>query len=142
MKLLSGVLLAGLLLGIYGWISYSKLTPEVRHKRRLLDHALRKQGYTPHYFLLSGYRPPWLNRLLPLASRNSVHQRGQAIDVWVVDIDGNYLTIQSDLAIIANTLDGLDRTYPAYRGGVGLYRASFSPMVHFDVSGRHRHWNY
>ncbi|KAB7732953.1 DUF882 domain-containing protein [Rudanella paleaurantiibacter] len=131
-----------LLVGGYAAISYSGLSPRVWQKKRLLDRYLTERGYQTHYVLLSGYRPPWLNRLMPLSARKSVHQQGQAIDLFVFDINGNDRFDPADLRILSDALDHLDRQHPRYRGGVGLYRQSFPRMVHFDVSGRHRHWDY
>jgi uncharacterized protein YcbK (DUF882 family) len=136
------VLLVGLLAGGYYWISYSKLSPDVQRKEKALKTELRKQGYKPRYFLLSGYRPHWLNQLMPLAAKNSDHQRGKAIDLFVIDIDGNGQFNGRDLEILSKTVDTMDKNDPGQQGGVGLYQKSYSRMFHFDVSGRHRHWNY
>ena len=136
------VLVISLLAGGYYWISYAKLSPDVQRKEKALNTALRKQGYNPHYFLLSGYRPRWLNQLMPLAAKNSVHQEGKAIDLFVIDIDGNRKFDSRDLAILSETVDVMDKKNPGQKGGVGLYQKSFSRMFHFDVSGRQRHWNY
>jgi uncharacterized protein YcbK (DUF882 family) len=136
------ILLAGLLAGGYYWISYSKLSPDVQRKEKALNKALRKQGYKPHYFLLSGYRPHWLNQLMPLAAKNSDHQGGKAIDLFVIDIDGNGQFNDRDLTILSETVNTMDKNNPGQRGGVGLYQKSFSRMFHFDVSGHHRQWNY
>lgn len=134
------ILVAILLISGYYWVSYSKLSPVVQLKEKALNTALRSQGYKPRYFLLSGYRPPWLNRLMPLAAKNSDHQRGKAIDLLVIDIDGNGQFNDRDLDILSRTVNRMDKTNPGQRGGVGLYRKPFSRMFHFDVSGRHRHW--
>ena len=123
------VLLVGLLVGGYYWISYSKLSPDVRRKEKALDTALRKQGHKPRYFLLSGYRPHWLNQLMPLAAKNSVHQQGKAIDLFVIDIDGDCQFTDKDLTILSETVDIMDRNNPGQKGGVGLYPAIVSPHV-------------
>ncbi len=136
------MLVVGLLAGGYYWISYSKLSPDVQRKEKALNKVLRKQGYKPRYFLLSGYRPHWLNQLMPLAAKNSDHQRGKAIDLFVIDIDGNGQFNDQDLDILAKTVNTMDKNNPGQQGGVGLYQKSFSRMFHFDVSGHHRQWNY
>ena len=136
------ILVIGLMVGCYYGISYSKLSPDVLRKEKALGKALRQQGYKPRYFLLSGYRPHWLNQLMPLAAKNSVHQQGKAIDLFVIDIDGDYRFTKKDLTILSETVDKIDRSNPRQKGGVGLYQQSFSRMFHFDVSGHHRHWNY
>ncbi|WP_077919684.1 DUF882 domain-containing protein [Spirosoma sp. 209] len=140
---------AGLLLGViaalvaaYLSISYAHLSPSVRAKERLLASALRKAGYQPRYWLISGYRPPWLNRLMPLSAKKSSHQQGLAIDIWVGDINRDGKWTDADVQIVARLLDKLDQTNPASQGGLGLYHKSAPRMVHFDVSGKHRHWDY
>lgn len=129
------------LIGSYVWISYSHLSPSVQTKRAMLDRELMKQGYESNYFLLSGYRPPWLNRLMPLSAKKSVHQQGLAIDLFVMDIDGNDRFDDADLRIITSALDILDKRNPTVKGGVGLYHRPFRRMVHFDVSGTRRRWD-
>ncbi|QJW90206.1 DUF882 domain-containing protein [Spirosoma taeanense] len=132
------------LLVVYRQISYSQLSPAVREKERQVATALTQRGLSPSYILISGYRPPWLNRLMPLSARKSVHQQGQAIDLFIFDINRDDRWNRADTDLMARLLDSLDRKHPDTRGGVGLYYGHlFSKrMVHFDVSGRHRHWNY
>jgi len=123
-------------------ISYRHLDPDVVAKKNRLTRSLIAQGYRPRYIVLSGYRPPWLNQIMPLSARKSSHMKGQAIDLLIFDINGNYRFDNEDLKIVSNTLDAIDRKHPEHRGGVGLYHNSFPRMVHFDVSGKHRHWDY
>lgn len=130
------------LIGLYLAISYSHLTPDIRLKKNKLDNYLIQKGYKTDYILLSGYRPPWLNKMMPLSAKKSVHQQGKAIDLLLFDINGNGYFDNDDLTIVSNALDHLDKKYPHQRGGVGLYHRSFPRMIHFDVSGIHRHWDY
>lgn len=130
------------LIGLYIYISYAHLSPRVQAKRKRLNSALVEAGYQPNYWMISGYRPPWLNRLMPLSAKKSDHQRGLAIDLWVGDVNNDGHWTDADIQIVAKAIEKMDDRDPANRGGLGLYHASASRMVHFDVSGRRRHWDY
>ncbi len=121
-------------------MTYSRLSPTVIQKERLLRQQLRGQGYQPNYWIISGYRAPWLNRMLPLASKRSVHQQGLAIDIWIWDVNGDGRSNRRDVEICVNTLDRIDRQQKSLRGGLGTYYKSVGRMVHFDVAGRKRRW--
>lgn len=58
---------------------------------------------------------------MPLATGNRVHQRGKAIDLFVIDIDGNGKFDKQDLTILARTDDEMDKNNPEPQVGVGLY---------------------
>jgi uncharacterized protein YcbK (DUF882 family) len=140
--LLTILSLMALLVALYTYISYSRLSPRVQAKRKRLNSALIEAGYQPNYWMISGYRPPWLNRLMPLSAKKSDHQRGLAIDLWVGDVNNDWRWTDADVQIVAKAIDNLDDRDPANRGGLGLYHKSSPRMVHFDVSGRRRHWDY
>ncbi|MBC3785664.1 DUF882 domain-containing protein [Spirosoma utsteinense] len=131
-----------LLTAAYGYISYSHLSPRVQAKRKQLTNALVQAGYKPDYWMISGYRPPWLNRLMPLSAPKSDHQRGLAIDLWVGDVDNDGRWTDADVQIVAKAISKVDSRDPANQGGIGMYHQSAPRMVHFDVSGRRRHWDY
>ena len=142
MRFLLLILLIAFLLTGYGYISYSHLSPRVRAKERRLAKTLAQAGHKPAYWLISGYRPPWLNRLMPLSVPKSDHQRGLAIDLWIGDVDQDGHWTDADVQLVANAIGRMDERDPANRGGLGLYHKSAPRMVHFDVSGRRRHWDY
>jgi uncharacterized protein YcbK (DUF882 family) len=96
---------------------------------RLLDllHSISSATETRRPFeVISGYRSPVTNEMLRHRSEgvaaNSLHLKGQAIDIRLTDVP----------------LDGLRRSASALRaGGVGYYPAS--NFVHVDT-GRVRFW--
>ncbi len=95
----------------------------------LLDllHALARQTDTARPFdVISGYRSPATNEMLREHSegvaKNSLHMRGQAIDIRLGDVA---------LPVLRRTAIALGR------GGVGFYPAS--DFVHVDT-GRVRAW--
>jgi uncharacterized protein YcbK (DUF882 family) len=95
----------------------------------LMDYlcdAARLMGVDPAFTVISGYRSPRTNDMLPerssaLASR-SLHVQGRAMDVQLAGVDC------ADLAEHALSLR---------RGGLGYYKTS--DFVHLDT-GRFRTW--
>ena len=130
------------LIALHIGISYSSLSPLVREKERLLSKTLTEKGLHDSYVIISGYRPPWLNRITPLAAKKSVHQFGKAIDIYVFDVNGDWKINRKDVEIVVQTLEKIDRLHPQLAGGLGTYFKSSPRMVHFDVSGGKRRWNY
>ncbi|MFC5408129.1 DUF882 domain-containing protein [Larkinella bovis] len=114
----------------------------MKEKERLLANELTGKGLKPNYMIISGYRPHWLNQLTPLAAKKSVHQVGQAIDIDVFDVNGDGKSNREDVELIVQTLEKMDRRNPALAGGIGTYFRSAPQMVHFDVAGKKRRWNY
>lgn len=95
----------------------------------LLDllHGLhRSTGSRRPFQIISGYRSPATNSMLRDRSRGvakqSLHMKGQAIDIRLADVPLNHLR---------------DAARAAGRGGVGYYPGS--DFVHVDT-GRVRHW--
>lgn len=126
----------------YIGICYSALSPLVQEKERILSKSLTEKGLKSSYIIISGYRPPWLNKITPLAAKNSVHQVGKAIDIYVFDVNGDWKINRKDVDIIVQELEKIDRLHPQLAGGLGTYFKSSPQMVHFDVSGGKRRWNY
>jgi len=140
MRFLLPIILIAFLLTAYAYVSYSHLSPRVRAKERRLAKALVQAGHKPAYWLISGYRPPWLNRLMLLSAPTSDHQRGLAIDLWVGDVDRDGHWTEADMRLVANAIDRMDEQDPVNRGGLGRYSSVAWRMVHFDVSGKRRRW--
>ncbi len=89
----------------------------------ILD-AVEDRFSAPHLTLLSGYRSPRYNKVVPGAARRSLHMLGWAADVRVPG------RAPAEVADFARMLAA---------GGVGLYPSA--AFVHLD-SGRARHWEY
>ncbi|MGV3560053.1 hypothetical protein [Larkinella arboricola] len=111
-------------------------------KEKLLAVELQRAGYGARYIPISGFRPVWLNRLLPLASKKSTHRHGKAIDILVLDINGDWRINKRDVMLVVAALERIDRREKKLKGGLGTYFQSFPWMVHFDANGSGRRWNY
>jgi uncharacterized protein YcbK (DUF882 family) len=128
------------LVSLYISILYTSLSPLVKKKERILSQSLTEKGLKSSYIIISGYRPPWLNKITPLAAKNSVHQVGKAIDIYVFDVNGDWKINRKDVDIIVQELEKIDHLHPQLAGGLGTYFKSSPQMVHFDVSGGRRRW--
>jgi len=120
---------------------FKDLDPRIRKKEQLLAQALRRKGLKPAYWIISGHRSEWFNRLLPLSARQSTHRRGLALDIWVWDVNGDWRVDREDVELCRQELERISRL-PGMAGGLGTYYRSAPQMVHFDVSGAGRRWGY
>ncbi|MEM7048562.1 MAG: hypothetical protein AAF604_02835 [Acidobacteriota bacterium] len=112
---------------------------------RALKAELEERGHQPRLWVLSGRRFALDNALLTQwsgASRNSLHLRGDAIDLLVLDVDGDGRSDGRDVDIVYRILD---RSLIRDAGGVGTYKGEadfFSrQMVHFDLRGHRARWH-
>lgn len=112
---------------------------------RDLQQKVTESGHDPKFFILSGRRF-WLdNKLLTAfggASKNSRHLQGDALDIIVLDVNGDGTADRADVDIIHRNLDDdLIRD----RGGLGTYKNESGflnrQMVHFDLRGHRARWN-
>lgn len=121
-----------------------KLDQKVIKKDSLLKVKLKIKGFEANYIRISGKRSEWLNKVLPLSAKNSMHLYGQAIDIFVGDINKDGNRNEQDIKLIISCLEEIERENPALLGGLGTYltQGFFSrKMVHFDVRGSKARWN-
>ena len=115
---------------------YLGIDPDILPKAIELQDRLRERGYDPNGLrITSGHRTPSHNRIVggALASR---HQRGDALDMHIGDIDRNGSVESRDKQIVLNILEG---TVIGGRGGIGLYPGT--RVVHMDLRGHRARWN-
>ena len=111
---------------------------EVRYKLSLIDKELKTQGYRRWYFLSSGKRSKWYNDFLKTV-KNSQHLKGNAIDIIVFDIDGDWLFNEKDISILERINANVEKNHPRLTGAFGTYRKEFGiyfNMVHLDTRGK------
>lgn len=107
-------------------------------KLQLLEDMLDANGYRSRYFVISGKRNKWYNDLINGAPR-SLHLSGKAIDIWVVDIDGDWDFDNNDIRILEKLNAKIEATHPELTGAFGTYRKASCldrNMVHIDTRGR------
>ena len=121
-----------------------KLDPKVIKKDSLLKVKLLKKGFDANYIRISGKRSEWINDILPLSAKNSTHIFGQAIDIFVGDVNKDGNRNAQDIQLIISCLEEIERENPTLVGGLGTYLTKNKisrRMVHFDVRGTKARWN-
>ena len=111
---------------------------EVRMKLALMEEKLKGRGYRTLFFVSSGKRSPWYNDLLGTV-KNSYHLQGKAIDIMVLDIDGDWVFDGRDISILEDINREVERVHPELVGAFGTYRKEggiYANMVHLDTRGR------
>lgn len=124
---------------IYRYTIFNGLDDRIIRKEQLLSRELERRGLRDSYVIISGYRPKWFNRMLPLSSPKSSHMRGLAIDILVGDVNGDSKIDKKDIRLTVECLIEIDEKHPELYGGIGTYRSS-RRMIHFDVSGNKKRW--
>lgn len=112
---------------------------------RDLRQRLTEDGHQPKLFVLSGRRF-WIdNKILTTfggASKNSRHLKGDALDIIVLDVNGDGTADRADVDIVHRILD---EDLIGNRGGLGTYKNESGllnrQMVHFDLRGHRARWN-
>jgi len=135
------------------WPKYVVLREELLDKLELVLKALEAQGVpTRHVVVLSGFRTPQYNLRLSFegSAYASRHQFGDAADV-IIDADRNgrmddlnrdgVVNFQ-DTDVINRVVERVEKQYPEYVGGLGLYHAigPTGPFAHIDVRGTRARW--
>jgi uncharacterized protein YcbK (DUF882 family) len=88
----------------------------------------------------SGFRSPVHNQRVPRAARDSRHQYGDAADL-AIDADGDGRVTWRDGMLVSLQVEQVERDFPQYVGGLGLYGNSNGvPYVHIDVRGKRVRW--
>ncbi|HSR54161.1 MAG TPA: hypothetical protein VLV83_25305 [Acidobacteriota bacterium] len=141
------LLLAALALAAAAWTYSNSLIgvdESVITAYRTLQQRVEAAGHRPGFFVFSGRRY-WLDNLLLTAfgaSPNSRHLHGNAIDIIVLDVNGDGTADAQDVDLVHRILD---REIIADRGGLGTYKNEWGflrrQMVHFDLRGRRARWN-
>lgn len=115
---------------------YLGIAPDILHKAIDLQHTLRAKGYDPDAVRInSGHRTPSHNRIVG-GVKGSRHQRGDALDLRIGDVDRNGWTDRRDKEIV---LRMLDERIIGSGGGLGLYPGT--QTVHMDLRGHRARWN-
>ena len=118
--------------------------PQVKAYLNLLDKELEKEGYSPHYFIISGKRWALDNYLLNKfggAAKESRHLKGEAIDLIILDINEDGRRDGKDVDLVYKILD---QKIIKNKGGLGSYKGQTGflnrQMIHFDCRGKRARW--
>ncbi len=110
-----------------------------------LKKELIAQGHRPSIFIVSGKRWHWHNWILSEyggAAKNSRHLKGQAVDIFVLDVNKDGKANAKDVDIVYQILD---KKVIKSKGGIGTYKHNSTffdrQMVHFDCRGKRARWH-
>lgn len=137
------------------WPKYVVISPRVLDKLELTIQELERMGYpVEHVGVISAFRTPHYNAHGgATAGRGAIsrHMYGDAIDFYIDnnrdgqmdDLNGDGRVDMTDLRLIAEAADRVERQYPEYVGGVGVYPprpGAHSGFVHIDTRGTRARW--
>lgn len=110
--------------------------PDVHQKVSDIKTELIKQGYNPRWFIISQKRNKIYNKLLINSVTKSKHLQAKAIDLYIIDIDGDGEYNKKDFDLIKNAALKCQQKNPETKGNTFDYfgRGYFSHhMVHVEV---------
>ena len=116
----------------------------IQTKLNMIEDEIAKQGYKTSWIVISGKRSRWYNKLLSNSADNSHHLHGNAIDIFVFDIDGDNKFDEKDVKILRTANQYVEKNFPKYKGSFGTYRSKgylTRHMVHFDTRGYSLYYN-
>lgn len=146
MKQLIFAILIILPLAVYGrdFFGLTGANPKIKLKVKLVKESLVNAGYNPRWFTISEKRNRYFNALLPNSAKKSHHLHGNAIDVYVIDINGDGKFTQTDLDIVKVHTKRVERRNPSLKGAFGTYTSKpiSKHMIHFDTRGYSTSYNH
>jgi len=110
----------------------------------MIENEISKRGYNNNWFIISGYRHGWYNKLLSNSAKDSYHLKGDAIDIYVIDINGDNIFNKEDIKIFNSANDYVESLNPELSGAFGTYtnKGYFSKhMIHLDTRGKKTRYN-
>ncbi len=110
----------------------------VQQKVDMIKDEVKKMGYTPIWFIISEKRSRLYNSILKNSAKNSYHINGNAIDVYVIDVDGDLDFDEKDIKIIEKANKLVENKNKNFVGALGTYRSKgylTRHMIHFDTRG-------
>lgn len=117
---------------------YIVMDKALLYKILALRQALQNQGYDADEIAInSGFRTPFYNEAVggKVCSR---HQMGDAVDIYVYDINRDFEANMTDAKIV---FDILETEIIQSEGGLGKYKSNTN-VLHFDTRGFRARWHY
>ena len=117
---------------------------KVTHKLIMIENEIEKRGYRNDWFIISGQRHLWYNKILPNSAKDSYHLKGEAIDIYVIDINGDGIFNSEDIKIFESANKYVESIHPELIGAVGTYTTKgylTRHMIHVDTRGYKLRYN-
>lgn len=142
--LLKSLLILTVSILVVVFLFIKKPNQETLKKLNLIKTELSNQGYHNRWFVISGHRTKWYNSLLKHSAKKSYHLKGKAIDIFVIDIDGDWDFDSQDIKIIESINKKIEKSHPNLIGAMGTYTTKdffTKHTVHLDTRGYKRRYN-
>lgn len=120
---------------------------EVTFKLELIKKELRDMGHRPIWFMISGKRDEFLTKIsYNNLKKGSPHLKGIAIDIEVIDIDGDFDFDEEDITLFVEANRRVEKNFPDLKGSLGTYRGPNSDwlewhQIHIDTKGISKRYN-
>lgn len=123
------------------------LPPDLKTQQKLnhIKAELTKEGYHNRWFVISGLRYNWYNKLVQNSAKKSYHLKGKAVDIFVFDVDGDWRFTNKDIQILRSVNKKVETSHPDLVGAFGTYTKKSGltkNMVHLDTRGYPLQYNY
>jgi len=112
---------------------------DISKKLELIIAEIKEMGYNPIWFVISGKRDIRLAELTyNSAGAGSPHLAGIAIDIEVIDVDGDWDFDCNDVNVFKVANLNVEKKYPKLKGMLGTYRGPKSDwlemhQIHIDT---------
>jgi hypothetical protein len=136
--LLSVCILGGISYGLMMMTGLLDAGKAVHTKVQGIKEELIKAGHTPRWFIISQKRYGFFNDMLANSIKNSKsrHLQGKAIDLYVIDVNGDGKYDKEDFGLILQAFQKYEAKNPHAKGNIIHYfgKGYFTQhMVHIDV---------
>lgn len=117
---------------------------KVMYKLSLIEKDLIEKNYKPSWVIISQKRYKTFNSILRKSVDGSHHLKGIAVDIYVFDINGDGEYNASDITILENSVNDVEKIHPELIGGLGDYYFLKNNgyltkhMIHIDTRGTKR----
>jgi len=145
MKTLTKVLIAVVIFILIKILFFLPGNSQVNYKLKMIENEISKRGYSNNWFIISGKRHSWYNNLLSNSAKDSYHLKGKAIDIYVIDLNGDGVLNSEDIKIFESANEYIESIHPELLGALGTYttKGYFTKhMIHVDTRGYKERYNY
>ena len=94
---------------------------ETLTKLELIKGELKAMGHNPKWVIISQKRNKWINKELKNSVPNSQHLYGKAIDIYVLDINGDLSYNQTDAKLFETANQKVEKKNPGLKGFCKAY---------------------
>jgi uncharacterized protein YcbK (DUF882 family) len=144
MKTLTKVLISVIIFILIKVLFFLPGNSEVNYKLKMIENEISKRGYVNNWFIISGKRHSWYNKILSNSVKESYHLKGEAIDIYVIDLNGDGIFNSEDIKIFESANEYVESTNPELVGALGTYttKGYFTKhMIHIDTRGYKKRYN-